>query len=34
VAAANRNDAFKDRIRTLEILARQALNRKKASHKP
>jgi GT2 family glycosyltransferase len=34
VEAANRNDAFKDRIRTLEILARQALNRKKASHKP
>jgi hypothetical protein len=28
VEKANRNDAFKDKIRTLEILARQSLNRK------
>jgi hypothetical protein len=27
VEKANRNDAFKDKIRTLEIMARQALNR-------
>jgi GT2 family glycosyltransferase len=29
VEQGNRNDAFKDKVRTLEILARQALNKKK-----
>ena len=29
IGKANRNDAFKDRLRTLEILARQQLNRVK-----
>ena len=29
IEAANRNDAFKDRIRTMEILARQRMNRVK-----
>jgi hypothetical protein len=27
VEKANRNDAFKDKVRTLEMMARQALNR-------
>ena len=31
VEAVNRNDAFKDKIRTLEIMARQALNRGKVA---
>jgi len=30
----NRNDWFKDKIRTIEIRARQALNRKKLRLKP